>query len=70
MKKTTAINFFGSTKKLADALGISRHAIYQWPEDLPQRTADEVVGAAIRTGRISVDSEFPLSAEATPQQAA
>lgn len=48
MKKQQAIEAFGSVAALATALGISPQAIYKWPDVLPQRTADEVVGAAIR----------------------
>ena len=48
MTKTQAIKMFGSVTGLAKALGIHRQAIYQWPEQLKQRTSDEVTGAAIR----------------------
>lgn len=56
MTKSGALKMFGETrsdavKRLAEALGISRQAIYQWPDDLPQDTVDRVVGAAVRTGR-------------------
>lgn len=47
--KQEAIRIFGGTMKaVGDALGISRQAVYQWPEDLPQDTSDRLVGAAIR----------------------
>lgn len=53
MTKTEALKIFGDTqpeavKQLASALSISRQAIYQWPEELPQETVDRVVGAAVR----------------------
>ena len=47
--KQDAIRIFGGTMKaVGDALGISRQAVYQWPEELPQDTSDRLVGAAIR----------------------
>lgn len=48
MTKSQAIELFGSVTELAAALGIQRQAVYQWPEELKQRTADEIVGAATR----------------------
>lgn len=50
MTKTQAIKMFKTVPALAAALGISRQAIYQWPERLSQRTADEIRGAAVRLG--------------------
>lgn len=52
MTKTDAIELFGGVPKLAEALGITRHAIYQWPEHLPRGYADRVVGAAVRLGKM------------------
>lgn len=47
--KQEAIQIFGgSMRAVGDALGISRQAVYQWPEELPQDTSDRLVGAAIR----------------------
>ena len=62
MTKTEAIQLFGGRQShLAAALNISSGAISQWTEDLPQRTADEVIGAAVRLGKYpaanSVDDE-------------
>ena len=51
MKKSTAIRIFENPRKLADALGITRQAIYQWPDDLPLHLEDRIVGAAIRCKR-------------------
>jgi len=48
MNKSNAIAIFGGVKKLSDALGIKRQAIYQWKDELTQRQADEIVGAAFR----------------------
>ncbi len=51
MNKSHAIEIFGSVAALADALGIRRQAIYQWPDVLNQRLSDEVTGAAVRLGK-------------------
>lgn len=51
MKKIEAIAMFGSPKDLAAALGVTRQAIYQWPEDLSQEASDRVIGAAARLGK-------------------
>lgn len=48
MTKTQAIAIFRTGKLLADALGITRSAVSQWPEELPPRLADEIIGAALR----------------------
>lgn len=48
MTKTEAIAIFRTGKLLADALGITRSAVSQWPEELPPRLADEIIGAALR----------------------
>lgn len=36
MKTKTAADFFGSKKKLADALGISPSAVTMWGEEVPE----------------------------------
>ncbi|ULQ45951.1 Cro/CI family transcriptional regulator [Flagellatimonas centrodinii] len=51
MTKSQAISAFGTVANLAGALGISRQAVYKWPERLHQDCADRIVGAAIRTRR-------------------
>ncbi|MCO5338585.1 hypothetical protein [Delftia tsuruhatensis] len=52
MKKDRAIELLGGTpRKAAEAMGYRAvQTIYQWPEDLPQATADRVMGVV---GRIS-----------------
>lgn len=50
MTKNEAINMFGSVAQLAEALGITRQAIYQWPNQLPKDQADRINGAALRVG--------------------
>jgi hypothetical protein len=54
MTKTEAVNLFGSVGALADALGVTRQAIYQWDEDLPDERRDRVVGAAVRLGLMHI----------------
>lgn len=51
MKKIEAIALFGSQSATARALGVTPSYISQWPDELPERLADRVVGAAIRLGR-------------------
>lgn len=50
MTKQEAIAMFGSGASLARALGLTRGAISLWPDDLDQRRADMVAGAAMRLG--------------------
>lgn len=50
MTKREAIEMFGSVRRLADALGITPQAIYQWPDVLDRRAEDRVVGASVRIG--------------------
>lgn len=43
MLKTQAIELLGgSITAAAKAIGISYHAVHQWPDDLPPRIADRV----------------------------
>lgn len=53
MKKSDAIKLFGDIPALADAMGVSAPAIYEWPEDLTRRISDRVVAALVRADRIS-----------------
>jgi transcriptional regulator with XRE-family HTH domain len=50
MTKQDAIQIFKTQAAIALALGITRSAVSQWPEELDQRTADEITGAALRLG--------------------
>jgi UTP--glucose-1-phosphate uridylyltransferase len=52
MTRQDAIELFGSLQSLADALGVDRSRISQWPPDgeLPLRDSDRVMGAALRLG--------------------
>ena len=63
MTKSEAINLFSSVSELADALDVSRQAIYKWPHgELKQEQVDRIVGAAIRTGRMN-PADAPLQKE-------
>ncbi|MCH4294201.1 Cro/CI family transcriptional regulator [Shewanella sp. 3B26] len=42
MKKSAAIAHFGSESNLAKALGITRAAVNQWPDDVPRLRAFEL----------------------------
>lgn len=50
MDKQTAIELLGgSAIKVAQAMGYkSRHAVYMWPDKLPQSVTDRVNGAIAR----------------------
>lgn len=60
MDKKTAISFFGSGAALGRAIGISRTAIGFWPDVLTIRQQDEVIGAAIRLGKITPEQAKEL----------
>jgi len=51
--KSEAASLFGSKSALADALGITRQAINGWPENLSERQKNEVLGAAIKAGKVA-----------------
>lgn len=50
MNKQIAIQVFGSVQKAAEALGVTRQAIYQWPDKFNQSIVDRINGAALRLG--------------------
>lgn len=58
MLKTQAINLLGgSPSDAAAAMGISYQAVNKWPNELPDRIADRVLGVCVRRG-IQVPAEF------------
>lgn len=63
MEKQTAINLLGGTPgKAAEAMGYETvHAIYMWPNQLPQSIADRVNGAALRLNLIPEQADKPES---------
>lgn len=76
MLKIKAINLLGgSLASAAAALGVSYQAVNKWPDVLPDRIADRVLGACVRCG-IHVPGEYtnaklpPLSDVAAASAAA
>ena len=58
MRKTQAIDLLGGTvTAAAGGMGITYQAGNQWPDVLPNRIADRVLGACLRLG-VEVPSEF------------
>ena len=53
MLKKTAINYYGGVAPLAKALGISRAAVYQWGERVPEGSAYKL--ESITEGKLSVN---------------
>ncbi len=64
MNKSEAIEIFGSVSKLASALGVTRHAIYMWPNELPKATQDRVIGGAVRAGFYEKVAHFKVQGNA------
>lgn len=60
MQKKTAIEIFGSGAALARAVGVTRGAVWLWPDVLTIRQQDEVIGAAIRLGKITPEQAKEL----------
>ena len=56
MKKSDAIELFGSGAALGRAVGLSRGRIAQWPERLSEDQTNRVIGAAVRQGLIRIES--------------
>ncbi len=62
MNKNQAADLFGNRTKLAAALGITKSAISQWPEELTQEQVDRVIGAAVRLSVFDINKYIPLFA--------
>jgi hypothetical protein len=55
MTKSEAIELFGGKSSyLARSMGITRQAVYLWPEELKTWQQDRIVGAAVREGKLLV----------------
>ena len=53
MKKSDAKELFGGRYvRMAEKLTISKQALSEWPEELTIRQRNEIVGAAVMSGRI------------------
>jgi DNA-binding phage protein len=52
MKKAHVIEVFGGVMSLARQLGISRQAIYYWPETLTPPMQNRVIALAWKTGKL------------------
>ena len=52
MDKQHALDVFGGSSELARELGIQRQAVSAWPDPLPQKTVDRLIGLAFRRGKI------------------
>jgi hypothetical protein len=51
MDKALGIGQFGTVTQCADALGISRQAVYKWPDPLPVAIQDRIIATLVRQGR-------------------
>jgi len=51
MEKKEIIKFFGSVTEAARVVGVSHVAVVQWPDVLPPRIADRVIGAMHRQSK-------------------
>jgi hypothetical protein len=50
MKKQDALYVFGGLAGTGQALGLTTQAVSKWPEELPLKYVDRVVGGAFRLG--------------------
>ena len=55
MKKKDVIEYFGSIKKTADALGCWPQAVYSWGDDVPDLMAYKV--QVVTNGALKVDEK-------------
>lgn len=60
MQKVKIKEVFGSYTNAAHCLGYHAVTICRWPDELPQRYADQVIQATIRVkGRAVAEAYFP-----------
>lgn len=60
MKKSEVLAHFGTPKRVADELGITVQAFYQWPEVIPRGRACEIeviTGGALKAGSKRVSNK-------------
>ena len=48
------LELFGSVGRVANAVGVSRQAVYKWRQALPERRRHELIGAAVTSGLLEV----------------
>lgn len=59
MNKALALSFIGgSHKQAAKAVGVSRSAVSQWPDPLPQGLVDRVLAAWARANAPNLPAAF------------
>lgn len=61
MKKADAISHFGTTVKLASALGIAQSAVSQWGDEIPKLRAYEI--ERITNGALKADFKQAATAQ-------
>lgn len=61
LTKTQATEMFGTATALAAALGLTKGAVSQWPEELDTQRTAAVIGAAVQAGK-------PIPAGFIPEQ--
>ena len=65
MKKSEAIELLGGTvSAAAEAIGITRSAVSQWPEELPDPIRDRVQAAIWRRAKVKQENSKKRKAEA------
>lgn len=68
MLKSDAIDLLGGeVSSAAEILGVSYQAVNKWPERLPRRISDRVLGACLRRG-VPVPERF-VEAQGVAEQA-
>lgn len=55
MKKQHVIDYYGSTTKVAQALGVERSTVHRWKELVPIKTALEI--QKLTDGRLMVNTQ-------------
>jgi len=58
MKTKDAVEFFGGHAALADAIGVTRQAIYMWGDDVPELRSYHVKAVMRERERESAKGEF------------
>ncbi|MCG9962375.1 MULTISPECIES: Cro/CI family transcriptional regulator [Shewanella] len=67
MKKTDAIKYFGSSIKLAEALGLNKSAVSQWGEEVPELRAFQL--ERLTGGELKVHADKAIESTSSPRVA-